>query len=213
MAITWSCPVDVSTYARLGRNAPAPRPDCSGCGSPMAFDGSYRRRVRESGVVHEIFVRRAWCRACKVGDALFPDFVLRRRLDSTLAVGAAVLEPVGVELPDGARGLCRSVPARTVRSWRQRFSERADDLAVRFMALTAHLGGALPFRSANDATPVGRATDAIGFAWLAASRRDDADLPPAWRLANVIVGGQLLCTRVDLPWPIDPAMIGRSRGP
>ncbi len=69
-----------------------------------------------------VFVRRARCGGCGVGESLLPDFVLARRRDSTVAVGAAVLGPAGVGLPEGSASLYEGVPERTVRSWRQRFS-------------------------------------------------------------------------------------------
>ncbi|MHB8341544.1 MAG: DUF6431 domain-containing protein [Mycobacteriales bacterium] len=205
--------MSVASYAALGRSAPAPRRDCVGCSRPMAFDGSYPRQIREAGVVHRVFVRRAYCRRCDISEALLPDFVLYRRRDSTSAVGAAVLAPVGVELPDQAAGLYRGVPERTVRSWRQRFALRADELWLRFEALAARWGEDLPWSTPHASTPSGRAIDAMGLAWRAARRRPTSDVPPAWRLANVIVGSQLISTRIDLPWPIVPALIGRARAP
>lgn len=174
----------------------------------MAFDGAYPRLVREGGVVHKIFVRRAYCGPCNRGEALVPDFVLARRLDSTAAIGAAVLGYAGAELPDGATELYAEVPSRTLRSWRQRFVERADELAASLSAFCAAWGGALP-RSAPTAP--GRAREAIGAAWRAAKRR--FDVPPAFILANVVLGGQLLSNRVDLPLPDMPCLIGRSRAP
>jgi len=63
------------------------------------------------------------------------------------------------------------------------------------------------------ATPPRAAVEVIGAIWVVASRRRPLHVPPAWRLANVILGSQLLSTRVDLPWPIMPAMIGHSRSP
>lgn len=59
--------------------------------SAMAFDGSYPRQVREHGAVHRIYIRQVRCGRCGTGEALLPDFTQRRRLDSTAAVGAAVL--------------------------------------------------------------------------------------------------------------------------
>ena len=213
MSITWPCRLSVAEYAALGRRAPVPRRSCSDCSVPMALDGSYRRKVREAGVVHEIVIRMVACSRCGRRAAMLPDFVVKRRLDSTLAIGAALLAPLGVELPAGASALYVSVPQRTRRSWRQRFAERSEVLTQRFLALTVHWGGHLPFRAARDATSEGRAVDAIGLAWRTANRRPTADIPPAWRLANVIVGSQLLGTRVDLPWPVVGSTIGHSRAP
>jgi hypothetical protein len=187
-----------------------PRPMCAGCNEPMAFDGSYPRRVREAGVVHRIFVRRARCPRCGTGDALLPDFVLRNRLDSTSSVGAAVLGHAGLPLPGSATALFRHVPGRTVRSWRQRFGEKADELTTRFAAVCAEWGGTLP--RGGTSTPSRRAIGAIGAVWTAAQRLS-SEVPPPWLVANIIVGGQLLSNRVDLPWPVVPRLIGRSRPP
>lgn len=207
VASSWACAIGPEAYARAGRKAPAPRLDCRKCGKPMAFDGSYPRSVRHAGVVHRIFVRRARCRHCGVGDALLPSFVVRRRHDSAEAVGAAVLERAGVELPAGAAELYAGVPARTVRSWSQRFSRNADELAVRFNALCVERGGDLPRTVPTNAS--GGAAVAIGALWRAAR----CPGPGAWVVANIILGGAILASRVDLPWPILPAWIGRSRGP
>lgn len=177
----------------------------------MAFDGSYPRQVREAGAVHRIFVRRARCARCGTGEALLPDFVLRRRLDSTTAVGAAVLAHVRCDSGTETTDLYGGVPTRTVRSWRQRFSERANDLTIRFEALRAEWGtGGIP---RYEPTPVAAAITSIGLLWQATQRRPASDVLPPWRLANVVVGGQLLGTRVDLPWPIVPTRIGRAHGP
>jgi len=102
VAITWLCVLSVAEYATAGRSAPAPRRDCPQCGKPMAFDGSYPRQVLEAGVVYRIFVDRARCSACGVGESLCPDFVLRRRLDSANAVGAGVLSRAGIDVGDCA---------------------------------------------------------------------------------------------------------------
>ena len=213
MSITWSCELSVAEYAALGRSAPAPRRKCADCGEMMTFDGSYRRQVREAGVVYEIFVRRAFCRRCDRSDALLPDFVLRRRRDSTCSVGAAVLERFEVEIPTDAAALYAGVPERTVRSWRQRFLERASELSALLNAMAIEWGGWNSLRSRNASRPGGRAIDAMALAWRAAQRRPSADVPPPWRLANVIVGGELIATRVSLPFPIITRLIARSRAP
>ena len=213
MSITWSCELSVAEYAALGRSAPAPRRKCADCGEMMTFDGSYRRQVREAGVVYEIFVRRAFCRRCDRSDALLPDFVLRRRRDSTCSVGAAVLERFEVEIPTDAAALYAGVPERTVRSWRQRFLERASELSALLNAMAIEWGGRNSLRSRNASRPGGRAIDAMALAWRAAQRRPSADVPPPWRLANVIVGGELIATRVSLPFPIITRLIARSRAP
>ena len=213
MSITWSCRLSVAQYAALGRSAPAPRLECADCGEQVTFDGSYRRQVREAGVVHEIFVRRGFCRRCNTSEALLPEFVLRRRRDSTCSVGAAVLERFEVEIPPDAAAFYAGVPERTVRSWRQRFSERASELWQVLTALTLEWGGEHPRRTRNARRPGGSAIDAMALVWNAAQRRPTADVPPPWRLANVIVGGELIATRVSLPFPIITRLIARSRAP
>lgn len=213
MSITWPCQLSVAQYAALGQSAPAPRRKCADCGEIMTFAGSYRRQVREAGVVHEIFVRRLFCRRCDRSDALLPDFVLRRRRDSTCSVGAAVLEHYEVVIPEDATALYAGVPERTVRSWRQRFRARSSELSAVLGALAIEWGGRSPLRTRNASRPGGCAIDAMGLVWHAATRRPSADVPPPWRLANVIVGGELIATRVSLPFPVITRLIARSRAP
>ena len=213
MSITWPCQLSVAQYAALGRSAPAPRRKCADCGEMTTFDGRYRRQVREAGVVHEIVVRRLFCRRCNRSDALLPDFVLRRRRDSTCSVGAAVLERFEVVIPEGATALYAGVPERTVRSWRQRFRARSSELSGVLRALAIDWGGQGLRRTPNASRPGGWAIDAMALVWQAAQRRLSADVPPPWRLANVIVGGELIATRVSLPFPVITRLIARSRAP
>lgn len=155
-------------------------------------------------------MRRARCSRCGTGHALTPDFVLARRRDSTAAVGVAVLAHLGQPVPVGASRFYDGAPERTVRSWRQHFGERADVSARRFAALCVEWGDLAP-RSVGPT--VGVAIEMIGAAWRAASRRRPGAMPPAWPMANVVLGGQLLGTRVDLPEPTSPNLIGHSRAP
>ncbi len=106
----------------------------------MWFDGCYRRKVRHAGVVHELVVHRVRCPRCRAGHAILPDFAVARRLDSAEAIGAAVAAAVAA--PGTARGaaLPASVPARTVRSWRARFTAISMPLAIGFSALAAGRG-------------------------------------------------------------------------
>jgi hypothetical protein len=213
VALTWACPMSVATYASWGRNAPVPRPNCATCGSPMGFDGSYPREVREAGKLYRVFVQRARCGSCGSGGALLPDFLLRRRRDTTASVGAAVLPRLSAEVPEGAEDLYAGVPGRTVRSWR-RFAERAADLVTRLDALSVEWGGVLAAHSPEASAPAPRqAVLAMRRLWRVARRRRQGEVPPAWPLANVVVVSQLIGTRVDLPWPVAPHAIGRSRRP
>lgn len=131
----------------------------------MAFDGSYPRLVREAGVVHRIWIRRARCSACQASHALLPDFVLHRRRDSTDAVGAGLAPG-----PTTGRHLYAGVPARTVRSWRQRFSDRAELLTAGLAAVATTLAYDTP-RLPVPAPPATVAAAAVGAVWRAASQR------------------------------------------
>ena len=84
----------------------------------------------------------------------------------------------------------------------------ADDLAACLNAFCASWGAIPPVRAA---TPVGRAVEAIGALFRLADRR--WSVPPGFVLANVVVGGQLLTSRADLPHPDLPLSLGRSRAP
>jgi len=96
----------------------------------MWFDGCYRRKVRQAGVVHELVVHRVRCPRCRAGHAILPDFVVARRLDTAEVIGAAVAAAAGA--PGAARGtaLLAGVPTRTVRSWRARFTAISTRLAA-----------------------------------------------------------------------------------
>lgn len=176
----------------------------------MAFDGTYPRKVREAGVAHTVFVRRARCHPCDITDALLPEFVMRRRLDSTATVGCAVLTRAGIDVPARASRLYETVPMRTQRSWHQRFNERSDDLARRLDSLILSWGDPMPFRPTDKTPPV---IAEVARLWRAVRRRTTGDIPPPWTLANVIIGGELLATRVDLPWQVEPSDLRRSRSP
>lgn len=72
-------------------------------------------------------------------------------------------------------------------------------LTAGLMAVATTWAGEEP-RLALPATPAMLATAAVGAAWWAASRRWPKQVPEPWRLASVLTGGELLTTRVDLPW-------------
>ncbi|MGH9106114.1 MAG: hypothetical protein ACRDZX_09800 [Acidimicrobiales bacterium] len=81
-----------------------------------------------------------------------------------------------------------------MRSWRQRFKERAGELSQLLGAITIECGGDVPLSTHNGSRPGGRAIDAMALAWRAARARPTANVPPPWRLANVMVGGELIAT-------------------
>ena len=174
----------------------------------MAFDGACRRQVREAGVVYEVFVRRARCRPCGELETLPPDFVCHGRLDSVSSIGAHLLGHAGVVSDEAAAALLAGVPARTRRSWRQRFADRARLLAGQLSAFCVLFGAA----GCLDAPLAeGRVFQAIEATWRATARR--FSVPPAFVLANLVLGGELLMGRVDLPHPDFPPRRERGRAP
>ena len=80
----------LARYAPVSRAVKPPRPACPVCMVAMWFDGCYRRKVRQAGVVHELVVHRVRCPRCRAGHAVLPDFVVARRLDTAEVIGAAV---------------------------------------------------------------------------------------------------------------------------
>ena len=189
-------PASVAVYSGWGRKVPAPRPNCARCALPMAFDGSYPRFVREAGKLYMIFVRRARCGGCGAGEPSLPDFVLARRRDSTAAVGAAVPAPAGVGLPEGSASLYQGVPGRTVRSWRQRFSQLAGELSALFEALAAERSA--PAHGAGP--PSHHAVVATRRFWQTARRR----------VGDVRPGHSPMSWSAAACWP--PAWTCRGRG-
>ena len=175
----------------------------------MWFDGCYRRKVRQAGVVHELVVHRVRCPRCRAGYAILPDFVVARRLDTAEVIGAAVTAAAGA--PGAARGtaLLAGVPARTVRSWRARFTAISMPLAIGFSALAAGRGWQpvdLP-----RATPAHTAMAAIGAAWHTTLTRYPASpLRGPWRFANAMCGGALMAIRRACRGPGD---LGASADP
>lgn len=99
----------LADYAPVSGEVRPPRPGCPVCKVPMWLDGWYRRKVRQDGTVHELAVHRVRCPRCRAGHAVLPDFVIARRLDSAVAIGAALAACAGIPgaaLPSG-------VPAHT----------------------------------------------------------------------------------------------------
>lgn len=185
-------------YAPVSLEVKPPRPGCPACKAPMWFDGCYRRKVRQGGVVHELVVHRVRCPRCRAGHAVLPDFAVARRLDSADAIGAALAACAGAAGAARGAALLAGVPARTVRSWRARFAVTGTRLAIGFCALAAGRGwqpADLPC-----ATPAHTAMAAIGAAWHTTLTRYPASpLRGPWRFANAMCGGALMAIRMNVP--------------
>lgn len=178
----------------------------------MWFDGCYRRKVRRAGVVHDLVVHRVRCPRCRAGHAVLPDFVVARRLDSADVIGAAVAATADAPGAARAAALLATVPARTVRSWRARFTVISMPLALGFSALAAERGwqpADLP-----GVTPAHTAMAAIGAAWHTTLTRYPASpLRGPWRFANAMCGGALMAIRMSVPRARRPGRHGGSRPP
>jgi len=194
IAAIFSFCLSVDEYARLGNRVPLPRPRCIACDRPMCFDGSYRRQVRHNGVVHRVTIRRVRCPSCGLSCAVLPEFVLVGRLDSVDTIGAALVTATGAPRTEAADRLFAGVPARTVRSWKARFTERAPLLGCGLASFAVHWGGEVPPASPD---PVIYALTSLGAAWVDPGRSTCSvaghspleirqldhrrgSLPPAW---------------------------------
>lgn len=197
MTIPWICLLSPKEYALAGRHVQVPRPDCPRCAVPMTFEGSYPRSVRVFPEVWRIRVRRAVCPRCGAGHALLPDFVTTKRLDHVEVIGAALAVASTTTTPATP---CR-VPASTQRSWQRRFAGRAEKLAAGFVAFATTYDHEPP--DVPTSPPPLRAVAALGAAWDGSRRRyaeAGCGIVSPWRFANLIVGGALMATRVNVSW-------------
>lgn len=157
----------------------------------MSFWGFYERDLRVVDVVR-LVIRRVRCQRCACSHALLPDFAAQGRLDSIEVIGSALeamAEGAGVRPAAKAAGVAHT----TVRGWRWRFEARAPMLTAGFCAAAVALGGLAPRLPAGA---LAACAAAIGAAGTAAALRLGA-VSGSWRVANRIIGGQLLTTNTD----------------
>lgn len=194
MAIVWPCPLSVDAYVAAGRLIEVPRPRCPSCAQAMGFWGFYRRYLRMGDVVR-LLVRRARCASCRCTHAVLPDFVAKGRLDGIEVIGQAIED---LAAGTGARtsGARVGLPHTSVRDWRRRVMARSELLIAGFLGATVALGDLVPRKLTSG--PAGLAV-AIRAAVTAARRRLGAQ-GSRWRIANRIVGGELLTTNTDPPF-------------
>lgn len=195
VAMVWRTRLDVDAYAAAGRDLEVPRPACPSCSTAMTFWGWYRRHVR-IGEVWWLWIRRVRCGRCGSSHGLVPEFVTHGRLDGVEVIGEAVAAMAGGV---GARTVAArvGVPHTTVRDWRRRFRARAQLLVAGFVAATVAVSGTGLWLAGDDETAAIAAIDGFG---AAARRRWPGRVGSRWRLANVIIGGQVLSTNTDPPW-------------
>jgi hypothetical protein len=164
----------------------------------MIFHGYYERPLRAGPADLVLSIRRARCKPCGgPTHALLPDFVAWARLDEFELICAAIEQMAAGASTASVQASSEGVPYTTVRSWRRRFAERAGMLARGFLAAAVALGDLVGRLPAGGEVTV--AIVAMRAAAAAARRRLSAP-GGHWRIANRIVGGQLLASNSNLPW-------------
>lgn len=194
MAIVWPCTMTAHDYAAAGKDVSVPRPNCPACGAAMIFFGTYSRPLRIA-VELRLVIGRARCSPCKVSHALLPDFVAVARLDGIEVIGSLLEQSAAGHSTIGVAQRL-GVPYTTARGWRRRIEQRAGLLVRGFLAVTVALGDLVPKLGVGELAAL---LSAIGSAVKAARRRLGA-LGADWRVANRVVGGQLLGTNINPPW-------------
>jgi hypothetical protein len=190
--IVWLCPLDVSTYAALGRDVPAPRPACPRCGGPTGPWSGYLRHLRDAEL-HRIFVPRVRCKRCRRTAALLPWFVTPYRWDTVDVIGRALEYSIAGQ---GVRRIAATLgrPETTVREWCRRFGAVAGSLGATLLAAAVRSGWSgfdLPVAPRSRCLA---AANALRAAW---TRRHGEG--GAWRLANLVTGGAWLAPNTTSP--------------
>ena len=162
---------------------------CPGCGGELRPWGYARGRgVREEQAIVVSHPRRSSCSRCRCTHVLLPAWMLVRRADAVVVIGAALLaKAAGV----GHRRIAvvSGRPVSTVRGWLRRFADRAESVRVVFTGLLHVLDPGV-----GAVTPTGSvfadALDVLGLAAAAATRLFGPR--PAWKFAASASGGLLL---------------------
>ena len=204
MVIVWPCPLAVDAYARAGRGAGFPRPECPVCAEPMMFWSGYRRWVREAGRCRRIFIPRVRCGPCRASHALLPAFVLAWRLDAAGVIGGVIAGVAGGGCGVRPAAERAGVPYTTARGWVRRFAVRAPVAGAGFAALAVELGGPVVTSAGSGR---GFALAAIGAAFGAAAALPGWAGLGEWRFASAVSGGELIAANITSPFLI----VGRRR--
>jgi hypothetical protein len=179
---------------------------CLDCGSGLRPWGHARpRTLRDHGEPVEIQPRRSICRKCseRLGrfatHVLLPTLTLLRRADVVSVIGEALMATYQEERSRREVAARAGVPLDTMRGWRRRFRERAEEIRVQFTEL-AHEWDPEQGGIRARASPELDALEAIGVAAAAAVRRFGPE--PLWELVAGASGGRLLSnTSSPLPAP------------
>ena len=135
----------MEAYVELGKQVEVPRQLCPGCELLLTWWGWYQRGVRwlaGPGGLEErlIWVRRGYCRSCEATHALLPDFLHEWRVDAVEVIGQALEESVEKGRATVHTAVRLGLPLATVRNWRVRHRQRAEELWAGYSRLAVELG-------------------------------------------------------------------------
>jgi uncharacterized protein DUF6431 len=191
LAIVFRCPVSVSEYSVAGKQVEVPEQPCPTCGERLCWWFGYWRGVREGGARVLLWVRRGRCSACLVTHAMLPDFVVERRQYAVEVIGG------GLELAAQSSAWKASeemeLPFSTVRDWRDRCRQRAEQLQARLALKVGARIGELPVRPLKALLAV---LDAV---WRRSLERDPS-VGGRWRFWNAVFSGKGLATNTMPGW-------------
>lgn len=170
-------------------------PHCAGALRPWGRARERTLRRRGEALRHQ--PRRARCSSCMKTSVLLPDVALVRRVDEVAVIGAALLRHAAGA---GQRRIAAALgrPRETVRSWIQRFAERAGALVAHFRAWSFALDARLDDVAVTSSS-LAEALEAIGSATRAASLL--LGPRPPWCWASALSGGRLLAN-TSPPFPL-----------
>lgn len=169
---------------------------CPGCGTALRPWGfAKRRELRRRKGAEWLRPRRSICPGCAKTHVLLAEDSLVRRRDAAEVIGAAL---VAKAAGSGHRRIAATValPATTVRGWLRRFDSAAERIRAHFTRWAHALDPLLPV-ICPAGSAFADAVEAVGSAARSAVRRLGSR--PAWSLASVLTGGELLAN-TSSPW-------------
>lgn len=172
--------------------------ECSGCGGELRPWGYARERVlRDRGEAVRLRPRRGRCLICKATHVLLPTLALLRRVDVAEVIGEALMATHVERRSRREVAMAAGAPLDTVRGWRRRFGQRAEQIRAHFTTLAHRWDEEL-----RGLEPKGKlvldALEAIGAAVAAGVRRFGRQA--GWGLVAGASGGLLLAnTSCPLP--------------
>jgi hypothetical protein len=181
--------------------------ECPECGQGLHPWGHARwRPLRDHGQPLPVRPRRTFCRECarvpgqQKTHVLLPKVALLRRADTAEVIGEALTATHVERRTRREVALQAGAPLETVRGWRRRFHERAEEIRVQFTEL-AHEWDPEQGPIEARGSPELDALEAMGMAARAAVRRFGPE--PLWQLVAGASAGRLL-SNTSSPLPLPP---------